>query len=609
MQIKSENLHKAQRLEFIAKQTKRLTKLIRNIQLERGLSAGYIVATEKKELVDTLKKQFHYTDNIIQNCLQSSKTNKKILSKLLPKDSLNKIAPLNHKIFSLLAQRETYRKRILNSDISFEEEMHFYTEINSAAINLMKFLLLTLQEDNPDSIALFNIEKTKEFAGLERACIYNQLLSTHYDPNCMQKVFYLNKEQTTQMQEFKLFASKESLEIFQENIDKKNFTLLEKLREKFLKKALLDSDAQLWFQVATKHIDALNTISSKILHMYIMRAQNNYKQALHGLYFAIFLWAVSILSTLYIIILVSKIFEKEQKQLDALRIASYAFDSQEAIAITDINEKIIKINKGFTNITGYSEDEAIGQTPRILQSGKHTPEFFTDMWKTIQEKGRWKGDIYNKRKNGEIYPERLSITAIKDSKGKTTNYIAHFLDISDLKKAQEKAEYQANHDILTGIANRKLLIEILQKELSKAKRHKLTHAFMFIDLDHFKTVNDTFGHHTGDLLIQHTANILKNSVRKEDFVARISGDEFAVLLLNLQKEHAKETTIKIANKILRELSQELHLEKHSVTISSSIGIRIFPLSQDDTVEDIMKDADAAMYQAKTQGKSRFILHT
>jgi len=611
MQRKSEFLQQTERFEFVSKQTKRLTQLIKNIQLERGLSAGYIVANSDNEKIlhQQLIKQFQETDAIIDACQKSSSANQSVLAKILPAESINKIKPLNHAIFAILEDRNKIRKQILNKEIDFNDEILYYTEVNNHAINLMKFLLLILQKTSSDSISLLNIEKTKEFAGLERACIYNQLISHQNNQLCKEKVFYLQKEQKNELREFELFASSDSLHIFENNIDYTTLQKLQTLRDYFAKGETDAIKPQLWFNLATSYIDSLNNISNKILANYITKAHQRYDAAWKQLYIAIALWIVSIFATIYILILLSKLFEKEQEQLKALRIASYAFNSQEAIAITDIDEKIIKINKGFTDITGYSESEALGQTPRILRSSKHSKEFFEKMWDAIKTKGRWKGDIYNKRKNGEVYPERLSITAIKDDEGKTTNYIAHFLDISDLKKAQEEAEHQANHDILTGIANRKLLMEILQKELSKAKRHHLTHAFMFIDLDHFKAVNDNYGHHIGDMLIKYTAEVLLKSVRKEDFVARISGDEFAVLLLNLKAEDATEVAQKIAKKILHELSQELHFEGHTIHISSSIGIRIFPLSNDEDIEKIISDADTAMYQAKTQGKNRFILHT
>jgi len=608
MQVKSQVLTQTHQVEFISKQIKRVTKLIRDIQLERGLSAGYIVAKNKKEFKAQLLKQFKKTDETIQNCLSKSKQNKKILNQLINNDFFKKIIPINKKLFLELPQRQEIRKKVLKSNISFQEEIEYYTQINKDSINMMKFLLVVLQKQNQDSISLINLEKIKEYAGLERACIYNQLLSQKYDTSCSQKISYFQKEQKSELDEFLLYASKSSLNIYQKNFDKKNFKRLQEMRKKYKTKKLQKEEAKEWFKISTQYIDSFNTTLRVILQNYINNVQNIYKNALHELYLAIFAWIISIFSTLYILILLNKIFKKEQQQLEELRIAAYTFDSQEAMAITDTKEKILKINKGFTRITGYTEEEAIGQTPRILQSGKHSKDFFESMWKTIHSSGNWKGDIYNKRKNGEIYPERLSITAIKDEHGNITNYIAQFLDITDLKKAQEEAEHQANHDILTKIANRKLLLEILEKELSKAKRHQLRHAFLFIDLDHFKSINDSYGHHIGDLLIKHTADILKKNIRNEDFVARISGDEFAILLLNLDIEDAESIVVKITNKILDELSKEMLLENNKIKISSSIGIRIFPLDINETSENIIRDADSAMYTAKAAGKNRLILH-
>jgi len=608
MQRKSDFLQQTKRFEFISKQTKRLTKLIKNIQLERGLSVGYIVADDKKILQKQLLEQFRVTDSIVEACLQSSERNQVILSKLLPPEKLAKIKPLNRQIFSTLEKRKEIRKKILQNSISFDDDVAYYTSINTHAIHLMKFLLLILQQTSPDSISLINIEKNKEYAGLERACIYYQFMLKKHDLLCKQKVFYLQQQQQNEFHEFELFASKESLDIFRKNLDYETLEKLQNIQRLFQENKLRAIDPQVWFSLSTKYITSLNQISNEILARYIEKAHQSYDDAWQELYFAILLWVISIVATIYILVLLNKLFEKEQEQLEALRIAAYAFDSQEAIAITDTEERFIKINKGFTEITGYEEDEILGKTPRILQSTKHSKQFFEDMWHDIKTHGRWKGDIYNKRKNGEVYPERLSITAIKDEEGNTTNYIAHFFDITDLKNAQEKAEHQANHDVLTGIANRKLLMEILQKELSKAKRHKLTHAFMFIDLDHFKSINDKYGHYIGDLLIKHTASVLIKSVRTEDFVARISGDEFAVLLLNLNKEEAEEVAQKVAKKILQELSKEVELEGHKIQISSSIGIRIFPKTADENVELIISNADTAMYMAKTTGKNRFVLY-
>jgi diguanylate cyclase (GGDEF)-like protein len=229
------------------------------------------------------------------------------------------------------------------------------------------------------------------------------------------------------------------------------------------------------------------------------------------------------------------------------------------------------------------------------------------MWDDILTSGHWQGEIYNKRKNGDIFPERLSITAIKDDDGKTTHYIAQFIDLTDIKKAQKTTEYQANHDFLTSLLNKKSFIQRMDEEFGKATRHNFKHALLFIDLDNFKAVNDNYGHNIGDMLIIEVAKRLNKSIRDGDISARLSGDEFAIVLLNINKDMdtaAKEVSV-ICNKILQIISDKFILENNIINISLSIGIKIFP-SNEKTVQDIITHADTAMYRAKHKGKNQFV---
>ncbi len=268
-----------------------------------------------------------------------------------------------------------------------------------------------------------------------------------------------------------------------------------------------------------------------------------------------------------------------------------------------------EVNKSFKKRTGYRPDEIIGHTTNILKSGKHRKKFYADMWRKLLTSGKWSGDIYNKRKNGEIYPERLSVTAIKNENGEIINFIAQFYDISDLKNAQNEALYQANHDFLTGLINRKFLLQRLHEENSKAVRHHFIHAFLFIDLDNFKTVNDTYGHHIGDELLIQVSQRMKSLLREEDILARISGDEFAVILVNIanSKEAAKKYAEKKCQSIIDTLSQVFVIEENKIYIGASIGIKIFP-DEKNNIEDIINDADKAMYVSKKHGKNSCSLY-
>ena len=319
------------------------------------------------------------------------------------------------------------------------------------------------------------------------------------------------------------------------------------------------------------------------------------------------LWLFSFMAFLLLIYILNKLINKEARLMEDLRISAYAFNAHEAMTITDPNGIIIKVNKAFSEITGYTEDEVIGKNPKVLKSFKHPEEFYKNMWLELHTKGRWSSQIYNKRKNGEIYMEKLSITAIKDKNNITTHYIAQFLDISDIQKAQEKIQYQASHDFLTGVFNRKSLMGKLQEEFARTKRHDFFDAFLFIDLDGFKSVNDSYGHKTGDSVLINVCRRLESCIREEDYIARIGGDEFCVVLVsvNVNEENAKEDTKKITEKILLSISKPLDIEPHNIQISASIGIKLFPNGVQD-INDIINKADIAMYQAKEQGKNRFI---
>ncbi len=301
-----------------------------------------------------------------------------------------------------------------------------------------------------------------------------------------------------------------------------------------------------------------------------------------------------------------EIKEKEERLKEELKLASYAFDTHEAITITDATGKIIKVNRAFEKITGYSEKEVIGKNPNILKSGLHDRDFYTKMWDKIRKEGYWKGEIYNRKKSGEIYPEFLSISAVKNEKGETTHYIAHFLDISDIKKAQAEVEYRAHHDPLTRIFNRQKFLEELERVYSLAKREGFYNAFFFIDIDNFKHINDYYNHEVGDRVLIEVAERIKSLARTHDIVARLAGDEFAFVACDLDKDKAeamKKASI-IAEKLRRLFEKPMELKEGRVEITFSIGIKIFPDSEAG-YKDVIVNADIAMYHAKKNGKNQF----
>lgn len=300
---------------------------------------------------------------------------------------------------------------------------------------------------------------------------------------------------------------------------------------------------------------------------------------------------------------ITDITERKQAEME-IHIAETVFESHEGMLITDANETILRVNQAFTDITGYQAEEVIGKNPRILQSGLHDKDFYAAMWTCVNNTGTWEGEVWNRRKHGEIYPEHLTIATVKNQDGIVTNYVATITDITLNKASVEKIERLAFFDPLTGLPNRVLLMDRLRPALALSHRKSRHGALMFIDMDNFKTLNDTLGHDMGDLLLQQVAQRLTSCVREGDTVARLGGDEFVVLLGYLSKKSHKalaQTEI-IGNKILAALNHPYPLSEFDYHSTSSIGATLFN-GYEKSVEELLKQADIAMYQAKASGRN------
>ena len=287
-----------------------------------------------------------------------------------------------------------------------------------------------------------------------------------------------------------------------------------------------------------------------------------------------------------------------------LRIAATAFETREGILITDLNHVILKVNRTFTQLTGYSMEEAVGRTPAMLKSGRHDEAFHADMWEVIHRDKYWQGEVWSRRKNGEIYPISLTTTAVTDADDRVTHYVSVFSDITLRRKSEEEIHRLAFYDPLTGLPNRSLLQDRLQQALNNSARRRKYGALLFIDLDNFKILNDTKGHNIGDLLLMEAARRLQGCVRDTDTVARLGGDEFVVMLEEMDEDGAKAAAAsrEIAEKLLVLMRQPFTLQEFEYHSSCSIGISLF-LGNATSMDDLFKHADNAMYQAKTQGRN------
>jgi diguanylate cyclase (GGDEF)-like protein/PAS domain S-box-containing protein len=290
-----------------------------------------------------------------------------------------------------------------------------------------------------------------------------------------------------------------------------------------------------------------------------------------------------------------------------LRIAAIAFESPDGMMVTDAEGRILRVNQAFSSITGYSAEDVVGRSPSLLRSGRHDAAFYRAMWDQIARAGSWEGEIWNRRKNGEVYPELLGITAVKDPGGNVSHYVASLTDITVSKAASDEIKNLAFYDPLTGLPNRRLLLDRLRQVLAAGAGSGRAGALMFIDLDHFKKLNDTLGHNMGDLLLQQVAGRLQGCLRQGDTVARLGGDEFVVLVEGLsgQAAEAAAQTETLAAKILAALNAPYVVGPHQCRSTPSIGAALFHGSEHPGPDQLLMQADIAMYQAKEAGRNSF----
>jgi diguanylate cyclase (GGDEF)-like protein/PAS domain S-box-containing protein len=292
-----------------------------------------------------------------------------------------------------------------------------------------------------------------------------------------------------------------------------------------------------------------------------------------------------------------------KKAEQEMRIAAVAFESQQGMLVTDADGIILRVNRAFTRLSGYTAEEVIGSSPDVLRSGLQQSGFYQKLWEALEKEGHWQGEIWNRRKSGEIFPVWLTITAVKSPDGEISNYIGSYTDISEQKAAEEEIRSLAFIDPLTSLPNRRMLTERLQHALVTSSRNGFYGAVMFLDLDNFKKINDSRGHEAGDLMLVEAANRLKAAVREGDTVARLGGDEFVVVLENLHegREIAFNKASRVGDKILAALRQPYTLQGEMYSSSASMGITLF-IGAEDSLENLLRRADTAMYEAKKAGR-------
>jgi len=595
---------------YAAEYGEKLSALIHAVQQERSIHAGYLSGGAYAPASALLKTGQHQTDTALkafQELLHADTAARHRLTQRMKTYS----QPRRQRMMKAMDRIGVIRERIESYQIGFEEMAEYYRALIQEMIDLYYGLLWSTQSRYAYLMDVYQIERIKELAERESMYVHKVLLSHHYFLRDVARIRSWVDKQKSALKTFRANLTPEARAHFARTVHPETEQAVRAYRERFFRYALTAQDAPDWYRVSQKRVKEFGQLSMQTAEEYLVRMQGIEQRARRTLYGISFLGFVGVVTFGVLLILLRRLLGYVGETLNDLRIASYAFDSYEAMVIMDPDGVILRVNRAFSDITGYGADEVTGQSPAMLYANVSGDRFYQRMWEELTRDGYWQGEIRNRRKNGEIYDERLSITAIKDPYDQTQYYISHFLDISDLKKAEAKARHQATHDFLTGLPNRKLMNTFLRDEDTRARHRDVYDAFLFIDLDDFKKINDVYGHNAGDRVLIEVARRLMEQVGGNDFVARISGDEFCVILTDIGRndQEAYHQTQQICRKILSALDQPYRLEEQHLNMGVSIGIKLFPdREHNQQIEEIISNADAAMYRAKEEGKNRFVFY-
>lgn len=627
-------------------------ELIFGLQKERGLTAGIFSNNKDKEeyykLLTLLEPQYKSNDELISKAKAQTKKLQTFFTPSLQKKWFSISSSLSD-----LARIRNFKPNTINAE-PFEE----YSVIIASIINFIESTQTLIDNSDLSNLAssFISLQWIKEHAGLERGTLNKVLISGQLNTSELKNIFSDIVGQQAAYKRYKNTANDDYQSLTDTQLSFETDHRIEQYRTVFFSNAiqsfaeqsndLLNSNndltAEKWWQASSKRIDALHNTSQTIVSGMLSRSEKIAQNARISL---IGHSALALITIIICIILGIKIrsrlvdeisyiaktmrkntttsssnhFIREQGNDEitdmvrafnqlihqraeseaSLQLAAQVFkEAHEGILITDLNSNIVDVNPTFCEITGYSREEVLGKNPSMLSSGKNSTLFYEDLWTTLLTQGFWHGEIWNRRKNGELFPEILTITALQNGNNETTHYVAIFTDISEIKNQQKQLEVLAYYDPLTQLPNRTLFADRFSMAALQSKRHNSLLAVCFLDLDDFKPVNDKYGHNIGDELLIAVSERITSTLRESDSISRQGGDEFILLLGDVYNQLQIE---KLLDRLLFYISQPYKIEGKTIQITATAGVTIYP-SDDSDIDTLIRHSDQAMYKAKLEGK-------
>ena len=596
------SLESARQFRQWASASEGISLLVHELQRERGMSSGYI-ASSGKAFRNALSDQYQRTDN-------ANTALAPLLNKLAQPDALHE------KISEALASLPELRGQIQAMKFSREHVVDRYTQLIERLFDLQLASFGSSAESSlmRQQMAFIAFVQGKEKSGLERALISAMLADGNFSAGRIALWQNISAVEAARLATFRQLADPESATMLANIENAPNRQQINRIRQQVQAFGLMArNDGQVeshnlppverWFTLSSSRIDAMKTLEDSLSRKILDSAASYESSARQSLFLNS---SLAVLALTLALLLALQIRRSRQLADWHLNLAESAIaNSVEAIMVTDTASRIIDVNPAFEKITGYSRAEALGQTPRILRSGRHDTSFYEAIWTRLSNEGAWQGDIWNRRKDGEIFPGLLSIAAVRDPGGKVVNYTGMLYDLSQHQRVAKLIDELRTFDGLTGLPNREAWLSAISQAVANAQRNGNHIGIVEFDLDRFKLLNDSLGHGVGDQVLIEVAERIKGTLRRHDIVARASGNRFSILLTEIA---APQDIGAICEKLMGIMSRPFEVAGSSTHLTASMGAAIYP-QDGDSAKTLMMAAESALYSAKAEGRALYKFYT